>query len=172
MGLCPLAGDVGDGPFRPNPLTPFPAREGGKFGGVLPFPLRGGAGGEVNQPRVGPKTPANPKPTGVGKWGSRGAKPPWRGAWGCPPFTPTEVSLFEKGRPAPTLIKLGGGVGGAPSQGAWGMCPQNKKRGQVAPICQSATSGTQNVGKPPARGGGKNNGSPAILGYTSTPLQA
>ncbi len=37
-------------------------------------------------PRVGPKTLANPKPTGVGKRGSRGAKPPWRGIWGmCPP---------------------------------------------------------------------------------------
>jgi len=40
-------------------------------------------------PRVGPKTPANTKPTRVGK---------------------------------------GGGGGAAPSQGVWGMCPQNFQR--------------------------------------------
>jgi len=46
-------------------------------------------GGELltiaNPPRVGPKTLANPKPTGVGKTGVQGAKPPWRGAWGGSP---------------------------------------------------------------------------------------
>jgi len=60
-------------PFRPNPLTPFPARERGKFGG-----------GEVSL-RVGPKTLANPKPTGVGKTGVEGAQPPPRGYGGCAP---------------------------------------------------------------------------------------
>src|SRR6476660_9132316 len=34
-----------DAPTRPNPLAPFPKREGGV--GFLPSPLRGGAGGEV-----------------------------------------------------------------------------------------------------------------------------
>jgi len=87
----------------------------------------------ATRPRVGPKTPANPQPTGVGnRGGSRGAKPPWRGVWGCAPFTPTEVSLFEKGRPAPTLIKLGGGGG------LGDVPPQNKIRGQIANPCNPA----------------------------------
>lgn len=33
-------------PFRPNPPSPFPTREGGG----LPSPARRGAGGEVNLP--------------------------------------------------------------------------------------------------------------------------
>jgi hypothetical protein len=55
--------------------------------GVCPHKTK--RGGELptlaTPPRVGPKTLANPKPTGVGKRGSRGAKPPWRGIGGvCP----------------------------------------------------------------------------------------
>ena len=73
-------------------------------------------------PRVGPKTLANPKPTRVGKGGSRGAKPPWQGAVG-------------------------------------GVSPQRQKRERVAHISEPATSGTQNVGKPQANGGGKMGGS-------------
>jgi hypothetical protein len=61
---------MGDVPFRPNPLTPFPRREGGEFGG-----------GEVSL-RVGPKRPANPKPTGVGKIEGRGGFAPSPGR--CP----------------------------------------------------------------------------------------
>jgi len=34
---------------------------------------------------VGPKTLANPKPTGVGKTGVQGAQAPWRGAVGGVP---------------------------------------------------------------------------------------
>ena len=33
-GPSPHGRGPGGVPFRPNPLTPFPAREGGKFGGV------------------------------------------------------------------------------------------------------------------------------------------
>jgi hypothetical protein len=83
-GRSPLAGGMGDVPFRPNPLTPFPAREGEKFGGVLPSPPQGMARGEVTPPRVGPRTPANPQPTRVGQ-GGPGGEAPWQGAWGmCP----------------------------------------------------------------------------------------
>ena len=129
QGAKPPGGAWGMCPFRPNPLAPFPAREGGKFGGVLPSPLRrglrerltpkprrtpslrgwanggpgGGApwqggvsphkskrGGELptlaTPLRVGPKTPANPKPTGVGKTGVQGGQsPPGRGSGGCAP---------------------------------------------------------------------------------------
>jgi len=45
-----MAGGLGDVPFRPNPLTPFPRREGGKFGGIPPFPLGREARGEINPP--------------------------------------------------------------------------------------------------------------------------
>jgi len=75
-----MAGGLGGVPFRPNPLTPFPAREGGNFGGVLPPPPQGGAGERQTPPRVGPKPLANPKPTRVGKRGSREAKPPGPGS--------------------------------------------------------------------------------------------
>jgi len=45
--------------------------------------------------------------------------------------------------------------GEAPWQGAWGMCPQNKKRERVAHLSDLPTSGTQNAGKPSAHGGGQ-----------------
>jgi hypothetical protein len=58
-------------PLRPNPLAPFPAREG------------------AISPRVGPKTRvgklANPQPTRVGKGWVEGAQAPSQGVWGmCP----------------------------------------------------------------------------------------
>jgi hypothetical protein len=39
-GRSPHGGGMGGVPFRPNPLTPFPAREGGKFGGPSLFAPR------------------------------------------------------------------------------------------------------------------------------------
>ncbi len=76
------------------------ANEGGKMGGpggrsplargLGDVPPKAKGGGEMptpaTPPRVGPKTPANPKPTRVGKWGGPGGRrPPGRGLWGCPP---------------------------------------------------------------------------------------
>ena len=82
-GKAPMAGGMGDVPFRPNPLAPFPAREGGKFGGVLPSPPRKGAGERL--------TPANPQPTRVGKTGGPGGRSPHgRGYGGCAPTKPKE----------------------------------------------------------------------------------
>jgi len=151
-------------PFRPNPLAPFPAREGGKFGG-----------GEVSL-RVGPKTLANPQPTGVGKWGVQGAKLPWRGAVGGALFTPTKVSLFEKGRPSPTLIKAGveeakphgGGSGGCPptkpKEGA--RCPPLQPRHEWGPShwrtlsLRGRAKGVQGGGPPMGAGGGGCGGCP------------
>ena len=52
--------------------------------------------------------------------------------------------------------KLGARGAKPPWQGVWGMCPQNKKRGQVAHISKPATSGAQNSGEPSAHGGGQN----------------
>jgi len=134
-------------PFRPNPLAPFPAREGGKFGG-----------GEVSL-RVGPKTLANPQPTrgqsshGGGLWGvpclrvsgptlkSGGGGPGGRtphggGAVGGALFTPTKVSLFEKGRPSPTLIKAGVEGAEPPWRGVWGCPPTKPKEWARCPSLQ------------------------------------
>jgi len=47
-------------------------------------PFLGGVGGKVSL-RVGPKKPANPKPTRAGKRGVEGAQPPPRGSGGCAP---------------------------------------------------------------------------------------
>jgi len=65
-GEAPMAGGCGGCP----PTKP-------KRGSELPL--------LATPPRVGPKKLANPQPTGVGKRGSRGAKPPWRGVVGGVP---------------------------------------------------------------------------------------
>jgi len=67
LGVCLL---------RPNPLTPFPAREGGKFGGVLRLAC------EWSPKRGGPKAHEG------GGMGMEGAKPLGGGFWGCPPKKP------------------------------------------------------------------------------------
>jgi len=58
------------------------------FGGCAPKSIKIGDESPTlaTPPRVGPKTLANPKPTRVGKWGSRGAKPPWQGIGVTPNF--------------------------------------------------------------------------------------
>jgi hypothetical protein len=78
------------------------------------------------------------------------------GCGGCAPFTPTEVSLFEKGRPAPTLALKRGWRGRSPLPGGLGdVPPKAKNRGRVAHLSNPATSGAQNPGEPKARGGGQ-----------------
>ena len=105
-GRSPLAGGLGDVP--PKTLK----------GGELPT--------LATPPRGGPKTPANPQPTGVGKTGSQVSEALWGGLWGCPPiFTPTEVSLFEKGRPSPTFIKAGVEGAQPPPRGLGGCAPKS-----------------------------------------------
>ena len=173
-------------PFRPNPLTPFPAREGGKFGGVIgsayewdprhwqtlsprgramgvegaqPPPRGFGRcapknikiGGELptlaTPPRVGPKTLANTKSTGVGKQGVRGVRPPGGGSWGGVPHKtlkrgeqPTPATQPRVGpktlaNPQPTRVGKRGSRGAPPP---WrgvvgGVPPQNIKRGASCP---------------------------------------
>jgi hypothetical protein len=92
--------------------------------------------------------------------GPGGRSPPGGGFWGCAPFTPTEVSLFEKGRPSPTLIKAGGGGEAPMAGGVGGVPPQNQNRGRVAHNSNPATSGAQNPGEPSAYEGGENTYSP------------
>jgi hypothetical protein len=149
-GLSPLRLGKGQNSGEPS------AYESGQSGGSRGAKPHGGGpwgmcpqkfkrGGEspplATSPRVGPKTPANPKPTGVGKTGVQGAKPPGRGSWGVsPPFKRggdadirSRHEWDPKGRPAPTLIKAGVEGAQAPSQGVWGMCPQNSKEGASRP---------------------------------------
>ena len=122
-GAQPPPRGLGDVPFRPNPLTPFPAREGGKFGG-----------GEVSL-RVGPKTPANPKLTRVGKGESRGQSPPGRGLWGVSPHkfkrggelptfaNPPRVGPKTPANPKPTGAGKRGWRGRSPLPGGLGDVP-------------------------------------------------
>jgi hypothetical protein len=168
----PMAGGV---PFRPNPLTPFPAREGGKFGGAVEevtpqhsgkplahegekrgvqggeAPMAGAVGGAPPQnlkryelptlatpPRVGPKTLANPKPTGVGKRGVEGAKPHPRGFGGCAPknikirgelptlAAPPRVGPKVLANPEPTGVGKRGSRGAKPHGRGHGGCPPTK----------------------------------------------
>jgi hypothetical protein len=101
-------------------------------------------------PRVGPKTLANPKPTRVGKRGSRGRSPHGGGAWGVSPAKPkigselptlvTPLRVGPKTLASPQPARVGKGVEGAqaPSQGVWGMCPQNKKEGASCQLLQTS----------------------------------
>jgi hypothetical protein len=142
-------------PFRPNPLTPFPAREGGKFGG-----------GEVSL-RVGPKTPANPKPTRAGKRGVQGAKPPGRGLWGCPPtnskggeFPPLSNLPTSGTQSASEPLAHGGGQGGpggkAPWQGVWGVSPHKTlKGGELSAPALPPRVGPKTLANPKPTGVGK-----------------
>jgi len=81
---APWQGAVGGVPFRPNPLAPFPAREGGKFGGVLPF-TSGRGWGEANPATSGTQAAGEPKANEGGQRGSRGRSPHGRGLWGVSP---------------------------------------------------------------------------------------
>jgi hypothetical protein len=136
------------------PLANLPPLAGG-LGDVPPRTLKGGELPPLaTRPRVGPKTLANPQPTGVGKTGVQGAKPPGRG-WGmCPRLksalkrsTPTLIKAGVEGAKPPGSPRVGpktsgagkpsaheggqnGGPGGeAPWQGAWGIPPQT-----IAPL--------------------------------------
>jgi hypothetical protein len=105
-------------------------------------------------PRVGPKTLANPQPTGVGKRGVQGGVATMAGGCGwCPPdLTPWPSSLRGKGEISAKL----GVEGHSPLPGGMGdVPPKAKNRGRVAHPCNPATSGTQNVGEPQAHEGGK-----------------
>ena len=127
----------------------------------------------AHPPRVGPRTLANPKPTGVGKGGPGGGAP-WQGVvGGVPPQNQKRERVASINKPATSGTQNagkpsahGGGQNGG-SMGAeppWqgvvgGVPPQNQKRGRVARISNPATSGTQNAGEPSASGGGQNGGS-------------
>jgi len=56
------------------------------------YPFRLGEGQNAGKPSA----------NGGGQTGGPGGRSPLAGVWGCAPFTPTEVSLFEKGQPSPS----------------------------------------------------------------------
>ena len=99
-----------------------------------------------NPPASGTQNAGETKDNGGGKIGGPRAKPPWRGAWGVSPHK------IKRGSELPTLAtppasgaqnaiepkasgggQNGGPGGKAPSQGVWGMCPQEFKRGGELP---------------------------------------
>ena len=122
---------------------------GGGLWGVSPHEtLKGGKLPPLtSQPRVGPKTLADPEPTGVGKGGVQGAQAPWRGAWGVSPHKtkrggelpplahPPRVGPKTLASPQPTGVGKTGVQGGkAPMAGGCGGCPPTKpKEGASCP---------------------------------------
>jgi hypothetical protein len=161
-----------------TPTNPKPTKVGklGVQGGEAPMARGWGVSPHKNKrgnelptlatlPRVGPKTPANPQPTGVGKRGGRGAKPAWCG--GCPSTKPKEggsshitnpamSGTQNAGKPLACESEQGGSRGRSPMAGGMGdVPPQKQKRERVAHISNPATSGTQNAGKPSAYEGGQ-----------------
>jgi len=135
-----------------------------KEGGELPPP--------ATPPRVGPKTLANPQPTGVGNGGSRGAKPPWRGAWGVsphktkeggeppPPATPPRVGPKTLANPQPTGVGNWGSRGAKPPwRGAWGVSPHKTKGGgEPPPPATPPRVGPKTLANPQPTGVGKGGG--------------
>ena len=144
----------------PNTLAnPQPTRAGknGGPGGRSPHgwgswgvsPHKTKRGGELSTlattPRVGPRTLANPKPTGVGKRGWRGLRPLPGGLGDLPPRTKNKGRVANScnqamsgtqnaGKPSANGgWKMGGQGGKAPWQGVWGVCPHKTKRGGESP---------------------------------------
>jgi hypothetical protein len=132
-----------------------------KEGGELPPP--------ATPPRVGPKTLANPQPTGVGKRGVEGAQAPWRGAWGVsphktkeggelpPPATPPRVGPKTLANPQPTGVGNGGSRGAKPPwRGAWGVSPhKTKEGGELPPPATPPRVGPKTLANPQPTGVGK-----------------
>jgi hypothetical protein len=139
-------------------FSPFPAREGGKFGWVLRT-------GE----RLTPKRRQTLSLRGWANLGVQGASPPGGGG-GCPPTNskggelPTLSTCPRVGpntlaNHQPTRVGKFGGPGGfAPWRGR-GVSPHKFKRGRVAHLINLPTSGAQYTGEPSAHEGGQTWGS-------------
>ncbi len=118
--------------------------------------------------RVGPKTLANPKPTGWANGGPGGRSPLAGGRGGVPQQNQKKGRIARISNPAPSGTQnagkpkaheggqRGGPGGRSPLAGGLGdVPPKAKNRGRVTHPCNHATSGTQNAGKPKAHGVGK-----------------
>jgi hypothetical protein len=72
------------------------------------------------------------------------------------PFTPTKVSLLDRGRPSPTLIKLGVEGAQPPPRGHGGCAPKNIKRGNESPtLATPPRVGAKTLANPEPTGVGK-----------------
>jgi hypothetical protein len=94
-------------------------------------------GGEAptltNHATSGTKTPGKPSANEDGPKGGPGGEAPMAGGVGCALFTPTKVSLFEKGRPSPTITKAGVEGAPPPPRGFGGCAPTKPERGSESP---------------------------------------
>ena len=120
-------------------------------------------------PRVGPKTPANPKPTGVGKTGGPGGASPLAGGVGVvPPQRQKRERVAHISEPAPSGTKnagepsaYGGGQRGSrgrkpPWRGAWEVSPRKTKRGgELPPLATPPRVGPKTPANPQPTGVGK-----------------
>jgi len=77
---------VGGVPFRPNPLTPFPAREGGKnLAGFSPLRLGEGPGERLPRHEWDPERRRTLSPRGGQTGGGQGGEAPMAGGVGGVP---------------------------------------------------------------------------------------
>jgi hypothetical protein len=125
-------------------------------------------------PRVGPNTLANPKPTGVGKWGVQGAQAPWQGVLGGVPPEPKKMGVqggkrvahlsnpATSGAQAAGKPKANGGGkmwgsrGRKPPGRGFGGCPPRTKRGGELPtLATPPRVGPNTLANPKPTGVGK-----------------
>jgi hypothetical protein len=151
-------------PPRPNPLTPFPAREGGKFGRVLPS-TSGRGRGEANPATSGTQAAGESEAHEGGGNGGPGGEAPWQGVWG---MCPQELKLGANSLPLQPRYEWDQKRWQAQSPRGWAkggpgglgdVPPKFSKKGKAANSYYPATSGTQNPGEPSASEGGQNGGS-------------
>ena len=148
---------------------------GGGLWGVSPHKTK--RGGELpalaHPPRVGPRTLANPKPTGVGKGSPGGRSPHGGGLWGVsphktkrgselPPLT-SQPRVGPKKLANPQLTGVGKGSPGGRSPhggGLWGVSPHKTKRGSELPaLATQPRVGPKTLASPQPAGVGKTGGS-------------
>ena len=111
---------------------------------------------------------ANPKPTGVGKRGSRGQSPLAGGLGDVPPQIQKRGRVAHISNPATSGAKnagepktngggqMGGPGGGAPWRGAWGVCPHKTlKGGELLTLATPPRVGPKTLANPKPTGVGQ-----------------
>ena len=116
-------------------------------GGVPPRNLkRGKLPTLTTPPRVGPKTPANPKPTRVGKRGGQGGEAPMAGGvGGVPPRNQKRERVAHINKPATSGTQNAGepsANGGGQNGGPGGASPLPGGLGDVPPKWRVANHST------------------------------
>jgi hypothetical protein len=110
-------------------------------------------GGASSPATIGPKTLANPKPTRVGK--IRGVQVGASLQENLAGFSASEKDK-TLANPKPTRVGKWGARGTEPPwQGVWGMCPQNKKGGELPTLATPPRVGPKTPANPQPTGVGK-----------------